>query len=179
MVWAIVNRYYRRMDIKAVAFPIHHVGRVNMTPSLNIEKVQGELVGSTLYAGLTELLRRQPEHTLDFTREEVEEVCVMARRHLARRLRALEQSFHRIAGLREALKQTVSAGELHELISHLDAWFTPEGFEQIRAGVVSHEPDATERFLGSLRMVADDYASASVSVDFIQEQLTSLDAGSR
>ena len=171
MVWAIVNRYYRHMRIQAVAFPIHHVGRVNATPSLNVEKVQGELVGSTLYAGLTEFLRARPCHELDFSREETDEVCKLADRHLARRWRMLEQSFHRIAGLREAIRDLAHPGDLQDLVGYLDEWFTPESFERIRFGVAVHEHDQVRAFLVSLREVADEYARASVNIDFIQAQL--------
>ena len=171
MVWAIVNRHYRRLRIQAVAFPIHHVGRVNVAPSLNVEKVQGEIVGSTLYAGLTEFLRARPHHQLDFSPEETDEVCGMADRHLARRWRMLEQSFHRIAGVREALRCLARPGELCDLLSHLDEWFTPETFGRLRSGVASHERGEVRDFLGSLRAVADDYALASVNIDFIQGQL--------
>jgi len=171
MVWAIVNRHYRGLRIQAVAFPIHHVGRVNVAPSLNVEKVQGEIVGSTLYAGLTEFLRARPHHQLDFSREETNEVCGLADRHLARRWRMLEQSFHRIAGLREALRCLARPGELCELVGYLDEWFTPERFGRLRSGVASHERGEVRDFLGSLRAVADDYALTSVNIDFIQDQL--------
>lgn len=172
MVWAIVNRHYRGLRIQAVAFPIHHLGRVNVAPSLNVEKVQGEIVGSTLYAGLTEFLSRRPHHKLDFSREEMDEVCGLADRHLARRWRMLEQSFHRIAGLREALRNLARPGELCDLIDYLNEWFTPESFGRLRSGVASHERGELRDFLGSLRAVADDYALASVNIDFIQGQLT-------
>lgn len=172
MVWAIVNRHYRRMRIQAVAFPVHHVGRLNVAPSLNVEKVQGEIVGSTLYAGLMEFLRARPHHQLNFSREEADEVCGLADRHLARRWRMLEQSFHRIAGLRAALRTLARPGELHELIGYLDEWFTPEGFGRLRSGVGSHERGEVRDFLESLQAVADDYATASVDVDDVLQQLS-------
>jgi hypothetical protein len=171
MVWAIVNRHYRRMRIQAVAFPIHHVGRVNVAPTLNFEKVQGEIVGSTLYAGLTEFLRARPHHHLDFSREETDEVCGLANSHLARRWRMVEQSFDRIAGLREALRCLARPGELCELVGYLDEWFTPDSFGRLRSGVTSHERGTVWDFLGSLRSVADDYAGASVEVDFVLAQV--------
>ena len=171
MVWAIVNRHYRRLTIQAVAFPIHHVGRVNATPSLNVEKVQGEIVGSTLYAGLTEFLRTRPHHELDFSREESDEVCGLADLHLARRWRVLEQSFRRIAGLREAIRSLARPEELRDLVGYLDEWFTPESFDRLRSGVGAHDRGEVRRFLGSLRAVADAYALASVNIDFIQAQL--------
>lgn len=171
MVWAIVNRHYRRMRIQAVAFPIHHVARVNVPPSLNVDKVQSEIVGSTLYGGLTEFLRARPHHELDFLREETDVVCDLADRHLARRWQMLEQSFHRIAGLRKALRGLAGPGELRELIGYLDEWFTPESFGRLRAGVAGHDRGEVRDFLGSLQAVADDYALASVNIDFIQDQL--------
>ena len=171
MVWAIVNRHYRRLTIQAVAFPINHVGRVNVTPSLNVEKVQGEMVGATLYAGLTEFLRKRPHHELDFSCEESDEVCRLADLHLSRRWRMLEQSFHRIAGLREAIRNLARPGELRDLVGYLDEWFVPEIFGRLLSGVGTHDSGQVREFLGSLRTVADDYALATVNTDFIQAQL--------
>jgi GT2 family glycosyltransferase len=175
MVWAIVNRHYRRMNIKAVAFSVHHVGRVNASPSLNIEKVQAEIIGSTLYAGLTEFLRTRPHNELAFSREEAVEVCRLADLHLERRWRQLGQSFHRIAGLRGAIRSLAEPGELRDLLRHLDDWFTPGALDVIRSGVGAHEIGHVREFLTSLRAVADDYAEAIVDVEFIQTQLAEKD----
>lgn len=171
MIWAVVNRHYRHLRIQAVAFPIHHVGRVNVTPSLNVEKVRGELVGSTLYAGLTDFLRTRPGHELDFSPDELDEICVLVNAHMARRWRSLEQSFHRIAGLREALRGAARPGELRELIGYLDEWFTSERFNGLRSDLANHECDEIRSFLLSLRTVADDYALGTVNIDFIHTQL--------
>ncbi|MEQ9499110.1 MAG: glycosyltransferase [Deltaproteobacteria bacterium] len=171
MIWAIVNRHYRRLRIQAVSFPIHHIGRVNVSPTFDMFKVQAEIVGSTLYAGLTEFLRTRPRHRLDFSHSELGEVCSLVDRHLDRRWRLLEQSFHRIAGLREALRGLARPGELRGLIGYLDEWFTPQSFARLRAGVASHQGGNVSGFLGSLRSVADDYARTNVDVDFIRAQL--------
>ena len=56
-------------------------------------------------------------------------------------------------------------------MGYLDDWFTPESFGRLRSGVASHERCEVRGFLGSLRAVADDYALASVNIDFIQAQL--------
>jgi len=170
MVWAIVNRYYRRLTVKAVSFPIHHVGRIHDGPSLNVEKVRGEIVGSTLYAGMTEFLRRHPSHDLGFSTEETAEIRRLADQHLERRWRALERSFRRIAGLSGSI-QRIGEPRLADLCGYLDRWFTPEGFRRLHAGVGSHASRDVEAFLASLQVVADDFASARVDVGFIQEQL--------
>ena len=171
MVWAIVNRYYRHMTIKAVGFPIHHVGRATGTPSLNVEKVQGEIVGSTLYAGMTEFLRTRPDHVLDFSPQERKEVRRLADHHLELRWRMLEQSFRRIAGLRDAIRQLARPEKLQDLLGYLDRWFTPESFDRIRFGVSKHDSSEVEDFLISLQRVADDFATTTVNIDFIHAQL--------
>ena len=171
MVWAIVNRYYRRMTIKAVAFPVHHVGRVDEAPSLNVEKIRGEIVGSTLYGGITEFLKTHPDHDLDFLPGEAREIRRLADEHLERRWRALESSFRRIAGLSSAIRNLAGSDQLRELCGYLDRWFTPEGLHRIRSGVGTHASRDVEVFLASLRGVADDFASTTVPIDFIQAQL--------
>lgn len=171
MIWSIVNRHYRRMCIQAVAFPVHHIGRINASPRLDIQKVQAEIVGSTLYAGLTDFLGQRPEHELDFSPHELREVSQLADHHLDRRWRALSLSFHRIAGLRESIRALVGRGELQALLHHLDEWFTPRALERIRSGLTRHDEGELARFLASLRSAADDYAAASVDIEFIRAQL--------
>jgi len=173
MIWAIVNRYYRRMDIRAVGFPIHHVGRVTDIPDINSEKVQGEIVGSALYAGLTEFLEARPENELNFTLPEITQVQRFIKKHMYLRLCSLEQSFFRIAGLRESIRKIAVSGELDDLIDHLDRLFTRDEFNQIRSSVRTLcERDVSE-FLASLRSIADDFALATVSTEFIMEQFSS------
>ena len=172
MIWAIINRHYRRMTIKAVAFPTHHLARVTETPTLNIEKVQDEIVGSSLYAGLTEFLRTRPQHELDFSPQATAEIRRLTNRQLEKRWRTLEQSFHRIAGLRETLRHRARPGELQDLLGYLDRWFTPKNFHRIRSGSSAHGSDihgngGVEDFLTSLRAVADDFAAATVNIGFI------------
>jgi glycosyltransferase involved in cell wall biosynthesis len=178
MIWAIVNRYYRRMAIKAVGFPIRHVGRVTSSLSLNVEKAQCEIVGSTLYAGLTEFLRPRSYHQLDFSPTETKEVCQLANQFLHQRLRMLTQSFYRMAGLRESIRRLASEETLQELVRHLDRWITHENLDRIRSGVPIHEIGDIGKFLGSLRPVADEFATATVDIDFILDQLgTTTTAG--
>jgi GT2 family glycosyltransferase len=174
MIWAIVNRYYRRMNMKAVAFPVIHLGRVSGTPSLNVSKVQGEILGSALYAGLTEFLSERPQHTLSFSLEETEEIRRLSDQQLDRRLRGLQQSFYRIAGLRGAIQAVARGGELDELLHYLDEWFIPDVFDQIQTGVRTHSSNETAVFLASLQNVADDYSSLSVNTDFIHDQIKRL-----
>ncbi|MCB9523856.1 MAG: glycosyltransferase family 2 protein [Myxococcales bacterium] len=172
MVWAIVNRQYRGLTIKAVGFPVHHVGRVGGVPTLNAHKVRGEIVGSTLYAGLTAFLQQRPEHDLRFSHEDMERVCDLADRQLNQRWRALDWSFRRIAGLRASLRRLAS-GDLAELIGYLDRWFTPHRHAELRAGIRVHDRDQVHGFLSSLRTSADDYAHHTpLSIDFINTQLS-------
>lgn len=179
MIWAIVNRYYRRLQIKSVGFPIQHVGRVAATPSLNIEKVQGEIIGSSLYAGLTDFLGDRPHHALDFSSEETEAIWRLATDRLNHRMRSLEQSFYRIAGLRGAIRSVAKPGELEDLLEYLGLWFTQETFAEILSGVRAQTQDDVERFLISLRNIADDYASATVDTRFIHDQLQCMSGDER
>jgi hypothetical protein len=171
MVWAIVNRYYHRMNIKAVGFPVHHVGRVTVNPDLNVEKIQGEIIGSTLYAGITEFLGTRPHHKLDFSSQEAEEIRCLANLHLTQRWQMLEQNFQRITGLREAIRRATKPRELEDLIGYLERWFTPKSFYKIRSGVEKHDSRQVEDFLVSLCATADDFATKTVNIDFIKIQL--------
>ena len=177
MVWAIVNRHCRDMTVRAVQFPVNHLGRAQTTPdfnrkpNLNIDKLQSEIIGSSLYAAKTEFLLRHPHHSLEFSRDEAETVCGLANRHLERRLRNLEKCWHRIMGLREAIRQQAANGEFGDMLEYLDDMITWPKLEQIRSGVGTHDRGKVVDFLLSLRATADDYAAASVDIDFILFQL--------
>ncbi len=170
MIWAIVNRYYRCMTIKAVGVPICHVGRVAANPVLDLRKIRSEIIGSTLYAGLTEFLSLHPDHRLQFTHADAEEVCQLANRSLRQRLRLLTQSFYRMAGLREALRRLADNDELKELVRYLDQWISEDIRAQICLGTPDHEIQMISIYLSSLRPIADEFAAASVDIDFIRAQ---------
>jgi len=173
MMWAIINRYSRGLTIQRVGFPILHLGRVTPTPELNIEKVTEELVGAGFYAALTDFLRDEPHHKLDFSRADCARVCSLVEEHLTRRLLALELGFHRIRGLNASLRRLCKDGAMEELTGYLDIWFTPQVFTAIATETHSPGPRAFTEFLSSLRHTADEYASATVDIAFIQDQLRS------
>lgn len=160
MLWAIVNRHYRGMQVMAVGFPIEHVGRVKGTPRLNLKKVCAEIAGSALYGGLTSFLADRKDHRLAFTETEITEVQRLVDAQLTRRLLELRGSFYRISGLRAALRHVAYPGELSELLILLERWFQPTIFEQIQASVRSQNEDELRTFLHFLRPIADEFAAA-------------------
>lgn len=172
MFWAIINRYYRGMSIKAVAFPAIHVGRVVGQPTLDLEKVAAEIAGAAIYAGLTAFLEDQPEHRLSFSADEAAWIAQSAARYRQQRLGALARSIGRIGELREKLRVMARPGELDELLRVLDLWFTPAICDRVYAATSVFTSQNVEAFLGSLRQTADDYASAPhPDVDTLQAVL--------
>ncbi len=172
MLWAIINRHYRRMKIKAVAFPVVHVGLASSAAALDIEKVQAELMGAAVYAALVDFLRERPHHALDFSAAETQEISVMTLRHRDQRLEDLRNSLNRIVDLRESLRQVARGNELSRLLADLDTWFTSETFNQICLGVLSSQADDVGALVGSLQTITDDYASATpLDITFLQAHL--------
>ena len=173
MVWAIINRHHRGRTIKRVGFPVLHLGRVTNKPKLDLEKVTGEIVGSAFYGAFTGFLAQRRRHDLDFAAPNVEQICSLVEQHVERRLRALELSFYRIRGLTVALCELSKDGELDQLLDHLRRWFDHDTLHKIEDGVRTVRRDDFGAFLSSLPRTADDYASATVQVDFIFDQLQS------
>jgi len=96
----------------------------------------------------------------------------MALRHRDQRLDGLRNSLNRIVELRESLRQVACSGELNRLFADLDVWFTSETFNRICAGALSTQAEDVEAFVGSLRTIADDYATATpLDIDALQVQL--------
>lgn len=167
MIWAILNRYYRGMKIQSVGFAVTHLGRQGgPSPQPDLEKVQEEIIGSTLYAALTDFLRERPTHKLDFTEAEADEIYQRAERQLRLRRRALFLSLHRIAGLKDALSALPEGPALSGLIEQLGRLCS-----SAQAGAPAHNRAQLTRFARGLCASADDYASKSVEIGFIQDQL--------
>ena len=173
MIWAITNRYYHGLTVKSVAFPVQHLGRVTHLPALNLEKVQGEILGSTLYAGLMEFLHEEPNHKLDFSDHEIQRICVLIQEHLARRLHALELNFHRIRGVGKSIRNLSNSNELKSLLSYIDQWFHLDVFSEIDVCLQTESiMEELATFLSSLRHSSDEYADGTVDVGFIKDQFS-------
>ncbi|WP_162889457.1 glycosyltransferase family 2 protein [Vibrio ezurae] len=160
MIWAIVNRYYRGMTIKAVSFPIKHVGRFSDKPSVNTEKVQSEIVGSALYAGLTNFLQANPEHKLSFRPEENQAIYEMTIEQVVSRMTALKQSFYRIRGLVKTLKHSSSGKNLLPLTHCLEDKFSLVAYSKINSAVKDISKNEVSHFLDQLVQATDAYSSA-------------------
>ena len=161
MLWAIINRYYRNFVIKKVEFPILHEARISTTKDFNFTKIQGEIVGSALYAGLTNFLSECPSHDLEFTDSELNQILMQCEDELRSRLIRLNTSFYRIQGLTKALKNIVENNELQYLINQLEFWFTEQNWDDLVRNVHSIKLEEVRTFVGSMRSLSDDFALAS------------------
>lgn len=160
MIWAIINRHYRGMTIKAVAFPIQHVGRTFTHPTINPEKVKGEIVGSALYAGLTSFLHKNPSHQLTFTATEKDEIYQDSVKQMKSRMRLLQQSFYRIIGLSATISNSPYASELQALTQGIEQAFSLTAFTNIESDVNRLSAGKVSHFLDQLTQSTDTYSEA-------------------
>ena len=123
-------------------------------------KIQGEIVGSAIYSALTTFLANHPEHTLDFTDQQLTQIEQNFSHHLEERLSRLEMSFFRVRGLSIALKHCSAEQHLRPLLDQIDQWFTDENWDLIIHGVTSIDRINTRDFLTSIQKISDDYALA-------------------
>jgi hypothetical protein len=157
MLWAIVNRHYRHMTIKAVTFPVHHLGRTKEIPEINWSKVQSEIAGSSLYAALTEFLDDNPWRYLPLSTQESAQISQLTLKYKLQRLNHLQLSFYRITGLGKALAHIDKKGEFNLLLNHVQHEFSQERYATIKTSVMSQSIEHLCEFLSSLTFASDDY----------------------
>ena len=132
MFWAIINKHFYGLSIKSAPFPVFHVGRINKGNAMDLMKVQDEIMGSALYAGLQEFLSTKEDHQLIFTHSEITKVWRATQIALDERLIRLKLSFYRINGLAKALSKF---SELTDLCEFLKSSFNPSTFSKLETKV--------------------------------------------
>lgn len=160
MIWAIINHYHRGMTIKAVAFPIYHAGRSSASPTLNADKVKGEIIGSSLYAGLTDFLSANPDHKLHFTAAEKKLLYQKFMGYMEKRTTSLNLSFYRISGLVKALVNSKFSYELKSLTDCIENEFSMRAFEDIKTDMRNLRQHDVFHFLDQIIKSTEAYSNA-------------------
>lgn len=166
MMWAIVNKYHHGLCIKSAPFPVQHTGRVQNETVFDIDKVQDEILGSIMYAGLQDFLSTKPEHKLEFTTTEIDSIWRVTCAARQSRLARLKHSFYRINGLAQSLLQYPDYLELAE---YLCRTFTEVTFNNIEAQVEQMTYQHVHDFLSQLITQCNNFAQKHQELEEITE----------
>jgi len=154
MIWAMVNKYHHGMTLKAVPFPVMHASRgsaVSLNDSHNWkEKVQDELMGSAVYAGLQTYFAQHPQANMAFDQNAINGIWQYTQQAKISRLQKLKQSVLRINGLAVALEnltETKPVTAVHQLAVSIKSAITPALFNQICHATDALTKDEIARFL--------------------------------
>ena len=160
MIWAVINRHHRGRSVQQTGFPIQHSRSLSSVAELSVTKVVGEVLGSALYAGLTDFFRGRAVHILEFSSEELQAISDATFAYRDQRLLLLRENWFRIRGLTRALARFNHAGELSELLKPLADWVCESTWEAIRVGCLGLTHHDTHRFLRSLKGRVTSFAQA-------------------
>jgi asparagine synthase (glutamine-hydrolysing) len=166
MIWAVINKYYRKMNIKAATIPIWHAGKkMSNAAVLDIDKVREEILGSCLYAGVTDFLKTNPDHCLNFKDSEIVEITHNIEQYLKQRMVLLKQSFYRAIGISKNMKnlriyeQNINLRKLSETI---DEVFNKQNFELIEQNVNTISFSALSDFFNSMQTQSDNFKETNI-----------------
>lgn len=161
MVWAIINKYYLKMNIKAVDISIWHSGKdVQNINALDLNKVREEILGSCLYAALTNFLATNPDHCLEFSDNEIIKILELFEKHIKKRLILLRQSFYRARGIAnslESLKFYKKNSNLQTLTEVIKKQFNAENFKWIEENVDVLTFDGLSECLKSIQKKSNSF----------------------
>lgn len=157
MVWAMINKHHHRLTIKSAPFPVQHIGRVQNEQTLNLSKVQDEIMGSALYAGLQTFLQINEQHNMIFTDTEIRYVWQATKSACSTRLSRLKHSFYRINGLTQTLSKYP---ELIELNKYLARSFNPSTFTKLETQVQQMNEYHIYEFLNQIVPQSNCFAKA-------------------
>lgn len=159
MIWAVINKYYRKMVVKTADIPIWHANKkMKNYAELDIDKLREEILGSVLYAALTGFLATHPDHCLNFTEEELDLIWSCFREHLSQRMKLLRQTFYRARGISACLSNSEIYNNnkcLHRLTEIIESVFSKTNFELIEQNLQSVSFSALKNFLNSMQQQSD------------------------
>ena len=163
MMWAIINKYYRKMVVKAADIPIWHAGKSFFNYSdLDIEKLREEVLGSVLYATLTGFLNKNPKHELNFSEQDISEILDIFESNMAVRMNLLNQNFYRARGIAKSIANAqfyTNNDCLKELVTTINKVFSKMNFAILEQNISSFTPHLLKDFLTSMRQRSDLFIS--------------------
>jgi len=161
MIWAIINKYANKMDIRSVPFPVLHDGRVSPKKRLDIPKVIDEIIGSTIYGALCDFLRGKENHSLKFTEAERNEIWNLVIKFRDIRLNNLYISYMRIIGLTKTIDGICGDEKLDSLLNYLKQSFSIDKYMEVKNGVLQMKSVDVHKFLSSIYSDSFLYARSS------------------
>ena len=156
MIWAIVNKYYRKMAVKTADIPVWHAGKEMADYSiLDIDKLREEILGSILYASLTDFLKTRPSHSLKFTEDEIQYILQDIQKQFKQRMTLLKQTFYRARGISKSIiTLAVDNKDLKNLTETIEKVFSRGNFMQIEQKI-QLSLQTLRFFLNSIQEQAD------------------------
>lgn len=163
MMWAIINKYYRKRVVKAADIPIWHAGkRFSNYSDLDIVKLREEVLGSVLYATLTEFLNKKTEHELDFSEQDISIILNIFERNMAERMNLLNQSFYRARGIAKSIANAPfdkNNASLKEISSTINNVFSKMNYTILEQNISSFTSHLLRDFLITMRQKSDLFTS--------------------
>lgn len=120
MVWAIINTSYRGLSLKAANIPILHQPRFTSNNKLDSRKVIAEIMGSCLYAGLTDFLSQREGQFFGFDEHGACIVSENSLNHLHKRKRAFRWNLIRVKGLLKTSSSFFEDEEMPDFIRSMN-----------------------------------------------------------
>ena len=166
MMWCIINRYYRKMTIKAGPFSTWHAGKqTESIVKMDVRKIRDEIVGSGFYAGLTDYLKNNADSTLSFSHDDIELIEKGIKKHIVNRMKKLRMTFYRSRGISACLKNLPiykTELRLQQLVKIIDDWFNEKSFLEIERECTSFRSNDIQNFLSNICSKADEFKNTSL-----------------
>lgn len=162
MLWAIINRYHHNLTCQRAEIPVQHVGSRSVNPTLDIQKVVEEIVGSSVVGAYQDHLQREPHFGIKLPEAAAIEVTDEILVRMSSRLKALTIRFKACQELIPKLLVVMPHSTPDKFEISLRDWFRVEMIALISAGVRSVDRPAVMSFVEQLPATVEAYASATL-----------------
>jgi len=166
MLWAIINRFYRGLSIKAANIPILHQPRYALNNKMDERKVIAEIMGSCLYAGLTDHLSQRVGQSFGFDDHGVNLVSEKSLHHLHNRKRAFRWNLIRVNGLMKTVSSFFDEEEVPDFVRSINLLQLDEMMISIEHFAESSFKCTVNEFLLNLIGNVESYANSKTGENF-------------
>ncbi|WP_413699257.1 hypothetical protein ACLKMH_17400 [Psychromonas sp. KJ10-10] len=135
MIWAIINKYYYKLNVQSVSFPINHHRYIGTSTSYCFNKTVGEIRGAcTLCFAMSSFFESNPNYNWELLNERIDRISELYFDYINQRLELYKENFIVINSMLDQLVPLLKTDDnsVALTLSSIREWVSLDNLEKIQ-----------------------------------------------